>query len=141
MNGRIAIDKRMMAVALATVPFLLFVGYMAARQGSTTIGSVLIIGTLVCFIGVLPGLSPALDLVWDKDGVSGPTQVWGPFIGLKRATLRWDEIAGLGSNMASYAYLEGRDGTRVYWTEQHRDHQTFFRALQRRRPDLLTAME
>jgi hypothetical protein len=136
MGGRIAIDKRMLALALAAVPFLLFVGYVAAQQGATVIGGMLIIGTLICFIGVLPGLSPALDVVWDKAGVSGPTQVWGPFIGLKRASLAWDEITRIGGTGVGYVYLQGRDGRRIYWTEQHRDHHRFFAAIQRRRPDL-----
>jgi hypothetical protein len=47
-GGRIRIDRRMIWLALAIVPFLVFVGIMAVRQGSAIIGAVVAIGALVC---------------------------------------------------------------------------------------------
>ena len=136
-RGRIAIDRRLVWLALAAVPFLAFVGVMATRQGSGWIGVPVLLLALFGGAGVLPGLSSRLDLVWDAGGVEGPCQVWGPYIGFGRARLAWDEIVAIGGTAAGYAWLGAADGRRVYWTEQHRGHQDFLTVLTERRPDLL----
>jgi hypothetical protein len=136
-GGKIRIDRRMIWLALAIVPFLVFVGIMAVRQGSTIIGAVVAIGAVVCGLGCLPGLSSRLDLTWDVTGISGCSQWWGPFIGLRRDHIAWDDIMAIGSTPAGYAYVATADGRCVLWTEMHRGHDRLFAALQRRRPDLL----
>ena len=136
-GGSIRIGRRMIWVALAMVPFLVFVGIMAMRQGSTIIGAAVAIGAVVCGIGCLPGLSSRLDLRWDKAGISGCAQAFGPFLGLRRDHIAWDDIAVLGGTGAGYAFVAAADGRRVLWTDMHRGHERLFAAIQRRRPDLL----
>lgn len=135
--ARIVIDRRMVWAALLSVPLLAFVGVMATRQGSGWIGVPVLLLAVFGGIGVLPGLSARLDLEWDDGGVAGPCQVWGPYIGLKRARIGWDEMVAIGGTGAGYAWLGAGDGRRVYWTEQHRGHERFARAIRQRRPDLL----
>ncbi len=129
----------MVWAALLAVPLLLFVGVMAARQGSTIIGGVLVIGTIVCGIGTLPALSSRLDVEWDAAGLAGPSQVYGPFILFGRNRIGWDEIVELGGTGFNYAYVAAADGRRVHWTELHVPPGRLFAMLQRRRPDLLPA--
>ncbi len=136
MAGRSTIDRRMVWAALAAVPLLVFVGVMAAREGSRIVGGLVLALAVFGGVGVLPGLSSRLDLTWDEGGVTGPSQAWGPYIGLGRRRLDWDEIAGIGGTWADYAFVASADGRRIYWTEMHRGHAGFMRALRRRRPDL-----
>ncbi|MFZ4687708.1 MAG: hypothetical protein ACOYLS_00585 [Polymorphobacter sp.] len=126
----------MVWAALAAVPLLVFVGVMAMRQGSVIIGAaVAVLGVVGC-IGVLPGLSARMNVEWNDAGVSGPSQAWGPFFGLGRATIGWDEITVFAGTWSGYAFVATADGRRVYWTEQHSGFDRMFRALLRRRPDL-----
>jgi hypothetical protein len=136
-TDRIAVDKRMLWAALVSVPFLMFVGVMAMRQGSTIVGGAVFLLAVVGFVGIVPALSPKLVVEWDDAGISGPSQVWGPFFGLGRATIGWDEIRLLGATGVGYAYVAAADGRRVYWTEQYLGYERLFRALQRRRPDVM----
>jgi hypothetical protein len=134
---RIAVDKRMLWAALLSVPFLLFVGVMAMRQGSMIVGGAVFVLAVVGFVGIAPALSEKLVVEWDDAGIRGPSQVWGPFFGLGRATIGWDEIRLLGATGVGYAYVAAADGRRVYWTEQYAGYDRLFRALQRRRPDVM----
>jgi hypothetical protein len=136
MTGRSTIDRRLIWAALAAVPLLAFVGVMAAREGSIIIGGLVLALAFFGGIGVLPGLSSRLDLVWSANGVTGPSTAWGPYIGLGRGRLGWDEITGIGGTWADYAFICGADGRRIYWTEMHRGHAEFIDALKFRRPDL-----
>jgi hypothetical protein len=135
---RIAVDKRMLWAALLSVPFLLFVGVMAMLQGSTIVGGAVFVLAVVGFVGVAPALSEKLVVEWDDAGIRGPAQVWGPFFGLGRAAIGWDEIVQLGATGVGYAYVAASDGRRVYWTDQYAGYERLFRALQRRRPDVMT---
>ncbi|KPF79311.1 hypothetical protein IP88_02080 [alpha proteobacterium AAP81b] len=141
MTGRSTIDRRMVWAALAAVPLLIFVGAMAACEGSLVVGGLVLALAVFGAFGVLPGLSSRLDLVWDDDGVAGPSQAWGPYMGLGRRRLGWDEIVAIGGTWADYAFVSDSDGRCIYWTELHRGHQRFFGALRRRRPDLFGPSE
>lgn len=136
-SGTIRIDRRMVWLALVMVPFLVFVGIMAMRQGSTIIGAVVAGGAVVCGIGCLPALSSRLDLAWDTDGISGCAQAFGPFLGLHRTRIGWDEMVVLGRTGAGYGYVASADGRRVLWTEMHQGYERLFAAIARRRPDLV----
>jgi hypothetical protein len=135
-GGSIAVDRRMLWAALAAVPFLMFVGVMAMRQGATIIGGAVFVLAVVGFFGIAPAFSPKLIVEWDDDGIAGPSQVWGLFFGLGRARIGWDEIAALGGTAVGYAYVAAAAGRRIYWTEQYVGFDRLFRTLQRRRPDL-----
>jgi hypothetical protein len=134
---RIAVDKRMLWAALVSVPLLVFVGVMAMRQGATLVGGAVVLLAIVGFVGIAPAFSEKLVVEWNDAGISGPSQVWGPFFGLGRATIGWDDIRQLGATGVGYAFVAATDGRRVYWSDQYAGYDRLFRALQRRRPDLL----
>lgn len=138
-RGSIAVDKRMLWAALAAVPFLMFVGVMAMREGSTLVGGAVFLLAVVGSVGIAPAFSSKLVVEWDDDAIAGPSQVWGPFFGFGRARIGWDEIVELGGTAVGYAYVASEDGRRIFWTEQYIGFDRLFRALQRRRPDLVIA--
>ncbi len=137
-GGTIRIDRRIVWLALAMVPLLVFVGIMAMRQGSVTIGAAVAIGAVVCGLGCLPTLSSRLDLAWDTAGISGCAQACGPFFGLRRGRIGWDAMVVLGRTGAGYGYVASADGRRVLWTDMHQGQERLFAAISRRRPDLIT---
>jgi hypothetical protein len=113
-EGRIKLHRGMLAGAALAVPLLLFVGVMAVREGSVIVGGLLLLGTLISAVGIVPGFSAALDLVWTETGVAGPCRVWGPFFGFARAQMDWLAIRRVDGTAAGYGFMEDAAGVRIY---------------------------
>ena len=76
------------------------------------------------------------DLVWNADGVLGPADINKHFGTPKptRNMLTWEQCRYLGDFRSVYHFLQGEDGSRVYWSLQLKGWQVFEEDARRRAP-------
>lgn len=108
----------------------------------TLSGNSLIIGFMLSVLGALisgfmaPSLGRWHDLLWNDQGVDGPSKMFGPSLSRKRIFLTWNEIVRAGQTSTQYWYLENIAGKRVYWSYLYRGHTKFRDAVKRHKPDI-----
>jgi hypothetical protein len=81
-------------------------------------------------------LSPAHDVIWTYDIIKGPCQLFGPSLGLRRATLRWDELVKIGKTASGYWFIEDHNGQRIYWSYLYSGHPMFLMQIRMTRSDI-----
>ncbi|MFQ6547911.1 hypothetical protein AADZ90_008125 [Aestuariibius sp. 2305UL40-4] len=81
-------------------------------------------------------LNPAHDVIWTYEFIEGPSQLFGPSLGLRRARLVWSDLFRSGKTASGYWYVEGRNGQRIYWSYLYSGHPMFLMQLRLSRPDL-----
>jgi hypothetical protein len=83
-----------------------------------------------------PSLTSVHAVRWKDDHVEGPSKMFGPTLGLLRATIAWSDIATTGKTLTGYWYVQSRDGRRVYWSYLYKGHGALAAALRRHCPSL-----
>jgi hypothetical protein len=96
--------------------------------------------TVLLGLGVAGFMSPSLTSVhkvtWDDESIEGPSNLFGPTLGLRRTRMLWGDIARTGTTMTGYWFVESRDGRRVYWSFLYKGHGALAAVLHGKRPDL-----
>jgi hypothetical protein len=91
-------------------------------------------------LGIAGFMSPSLTSVhkvtWGEDGIEGPSNLFGPTLGLRRTDISWSDIARTGTTMTSYWFVEALDGRRVYWSYLYKGHGALSAFISAKRPDL-----
>lgn len=85
---------------------------------------------------MLPSLTSVHQVMWNDDALEGPSNMFGPTLGLRRTSVLWDDIAKTGTTITGYWFVESRDGRRVYWSYLYKGHGTLAAFLAAKRPDL-----
>ncbi len=76
-----------------------------------------------------PSLTDIHTVVWSPRGVEGPSNLFGPTLGLRRTTIQWDDIRKFGTTITGYWYVQSADGRRVYWSYLYKGHTALAAAL------------
>lgn len=91
----------------------------------------------LCVAGFMaPSLTSVHKVTWDEQGIEGPSNLFGPTLGLRRTRILWDDIARTGTTITSYWFVQSGDGRRVYWSFLYKGHGVLTAYLRARRPDL-----
>ena len=101
-------------------------------------GWALIVGAVfTAFAGVIAtSLTRRFDVTWDGDGVTGPASYGIPPFGPRMATVRFDDIADLGTDWLGSWYVENARRDRVRWNYVYSGYPALMEAIVSRRPDL-----
>ncbi len=120
---------------------LLALGVGKTCSGDPAIGATCaIVGFMLAFFMTL-SLTHRHDLSWDEAGVHGPSRLFGPALGLSRASIRWEEIGTVGATITSFWFVQAGDGRRVYWSYLYPGYGSFTKRLRTKRPDLTLPSE
>jgi hypothetical protein len=91
----------------------------------------------LCVAGFMsPSLTTVHTVSWDTEAIEGPSNLFGPTLGLRRTKILWDDIARTGTTITGHWFVESRDGRRVYWSFLYKGHGVLTAYLRARRPDL-----
>jgi hypothetical protein len=91
----------------------------------------------LCIGGFMaPSLSSVHKVVWNEDGIEGPSKMFGPTLGLARTAIPWGDIKRTGTTITSYWYVEANDGRRIYWSYLYKGFGVLTAMLRLRRPDV-----
>ena len=85
---------------------------------------------------MLPSLTSVHRVTWDEESVEGPSNLFGPTLGLRRTRMLWRDISRTETTMTGYWFVESRDGRRVYWSYLYKGHGALDTFLYMKRPDL-----
>jgi hypothetical protein len=83
-----------------------------------------------------PSLTSVHKVTWDDESVEGPSNLFGPTLGLRRTRMLWGDIARTGTTVTGYWFVESRDDRRVYWSFLYKGHGALAAVLHTKRPDL-----
>lgn len=112
-----------------------FSAAMIVVNGSLAWAFVAVFGLAIAGFMAL-SLSTAHDVLWTHEFVEGPSQLFGPSLGLRRARIGWDELRRTGKTASGYWYIEGHDGQRIYWSYLYSGHPLFVTQLRTSRADI-----
>ena len=91
-------------------------------------------------LGAAGFMSPSLvsvhKVTWNEDSLEGPSNLFGPTLGLRRTRMLWGDIVRTGTTMTGYWFVESRDGRRVYWSFLYKGYGALAAVLHTKRPDL-----
>jgi hypothetical protein len=105
------------------------------RAGGLGALAIAILG--LCIAGFMsPSLTTVHRVTWEKEGIEGPSRLFGLTLGLERTKILWREIARAGTTKTGYWFVESLDGRRVYWSYLYRGYGALTAFLHRKRPDL-----
>ncbi|MBR0974042.1 hypothetical protein [Bradyrhizobium japonicum] len=99
-------------------------------------------GVVVALLGLgaagfmSPSLTSVHKVTWDQESIEGPSNLFGPTLGLRRTRLSWDDISRTGTTVTGYWFVESHDGRRVYWSFLYKGHGALAAFLHAKRPDL-----
>lgn len=110
--------------------------YGALFRGAGSGGGLLTVLGL-CIAGFMsPSLTSVHKVTWGEDTIEGPSNLFGPTLGLRRTKIHWDDIARTGTTITGYWFVESQDGRRVYWSCLYKGHGVLTANLRAKRPDL-----
>lgn len=110
--------------------------YGVLCQGAGWVGVVLALLGLGAAVFMSPSLTSVHRVTWDDKSIEGPSNLFGPTLGLRRTRIAWGEISRTGTTITGYWFVESRDGRRVYWSFLYKGHGALAAFLQTKRPDL-----
>jgi hypothetical protein len=91
----------------------------------------------LCVAGFMsPSLTSVHKVTWEEEGIEGPSNLFGPTLGLRRTKIGWGDIARAGTTITGYWFVESSDGRRVYWSYLYKGHGVLAAYLHAKRPDL-----
>lgn len=122
----IIVGFAMIIFGASTIYFLGFVG--------TGVGVSLLGFAIAGFMA--PSLGDWHDVLWNGEGVFGPSKTFGPTLSRKRAFIPWNDFTKFGQTKTQYWYLETADRERVYWSYLYKGHSAFRDEIQKNRPDI-----
>jgi hypothetical protein len=99
-------------------------------------------GMVVALLGLgaagfmAPSLTSVHKVTWDEESVEGPSNLFGPTLGLRRTRILWSDISRMGTTVTGYWFVESDDGRRVYWSFLYKGHGALAAFLYAKRPDL-----
>jgi hypothetical protein len=125
------------SIAIIGIGGLIFAfGILVIVLKSSLSGLLFVVFGVVCFAVAWLSLTHAHDVMWDREGVEGPSQELATALGWRRRRLLWSELTSADITGNDNHYVEALDDRRVYWTTSHKGHDYFLEALRRNRPDL-----
>ncbi len=85
------------------------------------IGTKLIAGVLFVACALLIPLSvnalgSSYDVVWNEEGITGPSKLYTFKVRQSRITINWNDISKLGETALRSIYVESKDGRRIFWS-------------------------
>jgi hypothetical protein len=98
---------------------------------------------LICILlgGALAGfMFPSIMAIhavhWTNGYIDGPSETFGPTLGIARTRIAWPEIVRTGKTGSSYWYVEASDGRRIYWSFLHKGYGALTEAIRTHCPHL-----
>ena len=94
-----------------------------------------VLGGLLALFGAIiagfmaPSLTSRCDVYWTDAGVQGPSKLFGPALGAARTSIGWPDIVKTGKSATGYWYVEGSDGSRIYWSYLYPGYRALTAAL------------
>lgn len=146
-SGRIALSRPL-------VIFVLAGGVMFAAFGTFGVGYglladdlivllmspfFLVFGAVSLWFAVI-ARSPGWQVVWDDEGVRGPSTQWSLRRSPPRAIIPWSSITRASVDRSGCRFVETANGTRVVWSQLYGGHDVFEQALADRCPHLRNDM-
>lgn len=83
-----------------------------------------------------PSLTSSHDVLWDTNGMAGPSRLIGPGLGLRRVVIGWGEITQTGKTVTDFWFVETHNGKRIYWSHLYGGYGALTAAIKTYRPDL-----
>lgn len=99
-------------------------------EGFDDVRLALLLSALVITLLFAPLLTRA-HVVIRRKAISGPAKAYGPFLGIKRNTLRIADIAKMGKTRWGYSYFETKTSDRIYFDEKYKGWNGFQVILRR----------
>ena len=128
-------------VSAAIVTFL---GVAVTLFGVASIFTGMLVTALICLVaGVAltifmgPSLTHRHDVSWNLMEVTGPSRLFGPSLGFRRATIQWTDIVSTGKTVTDYWFIQDIDGQRIYWSYLYPGYGKFVESLKLNRPQVV----
>ena len=99
-------------------------------------------GAVLAFIGVCiagfmsPSLTSIHRVVWDEEGIEGPSNLFGLTLGLRRTRIPWTDIERTGTTLTGYWFIEAQRGQRIYWSFLYKGYGALTAFAKKKRPGL-----
>jgi hypothetical protein len=118
--------------------FMAFAGLFGALFRGVGWGGVAVAVVGLCIASFMsPSLTSVHMVSWGEEGIEGPSNLFGPTLGLRRARILWSEITKVGTTITGYWFVQARDGHRVYWSFLYKGYGALVAYIEGKRPDLI----
>lgn len=116
-TGHIAPNRALLAVICLIGVSLAGSALLAFANG---VGSLMVLvvafAALAMTVMMVTAFFPFYDIIWDEEGIEGPTLLLPPPFGPKRARIFWENIEIAHNENGRHWYLEDANGTRIVWS-------------------------